>query len=59
METLKEWSSDKTNGNNFCKIRNDKGNHTDSESLVNGHTSEEVEAEDTTDKDKGITQEIG
>ena len=52
METLKEWSSDKTNGNNFCKIRNDKGKHTDSESLVNRHTSKEVEAEDTTDKNK-------
>ena len=44
-KALKEWSSDKTDGNDFCKIRNDEGNDADSESLVNRHTSKEVEAE--------------
>ena len=58
FKALKQWTANNTNSNNFTKIWYDKGKYPHNKSFFKWHSSQEMQANDSTDKDKCISQEI-
>ena len=58
FKALKQWTANKTNSNNFTKVWNDKGKNPHNKSFFKWHSSQEMQSNDPTNKDKCISQEI-
>ena len=58
FKALKQRTANKTNSQKFTKVWNDKGNDPHNKSFFKWHSSQEMQAQNPADKDKGITQEV-
>ena len=58
FKALKQGTANKTNSQKFAKVWNDKGKNPHHKSFFKCHSSQEMQAQNPSNKDKGITQEV-